>query len=504
MELAIPLISPAVQIIGDNLKINSVIGEKRLKTSSNSAFHRRSGTLISLVLGESNYVKSVSSLWRYGIAFTFKQWKRLDPCGLVPAWFELSIQFLNGVSFLPVCSTLLASNVSLDVFQSREFGIIGASLFDSDVGHLSVYTDGSLSDLGTVDMKAGAAVFVEDIGMGLSVGVSGLMSSTLTELKAIALALECILSSYSIDLFLDSQAALDACKLEIELVCPDFRNRCWIKRHHIVNIICCKNLKVNWCKVKGHLEVSDNKWADKLAKTAALSGWHLPHSVNKHYLRGGGAAISAGFRTYFMKALHHWLPVVVHKRLYNKHYPSVVCLFCGDVEVSDHAFFCLFDANGHARLLNTHAAVWGVHSDLAHSSSGVLWLLSTCVSNVSVSTALCKSFVFKDWFHESVSVFKDSRKASQNIVAFVHEFSLTFWEDIWLVCAKHHTFIEKNGLIPCNGSAPVPISGLSLRLSSGMTWLMGVAKIIGVGFGFCKSCLFFSGIGGEVSVHIDA
>ncbi|KAG9296386.1 hypothetical protein G9A89_014978 [Geosiphon pyriformis] len=187
---------------------------------------------------------------------------------------------------------------------------------------------------------------------------------------------------------------------------------------------------------------------------------------------------TAGLWTYFMKALHHWLPVAMHKQFYDKRYPSV--------------------------LLDAYAAVWSVHSGLAHFSLGVLQLLSTCVFNVLVSTALYKDFVFKDWFCESVSVFKDSRIASQNIVTFVRKFSLAFWKDIWLVCTKHCTFMEKNGLIPCDRSTPVLISGLSLRLSSGMTQLLGIAEAIGVGFGFRKSCLFFSGIGGEVSVHIGA
>ncbi|KAG9304903.1 hypothetical protein G9A89_010765 [Geosiphon pyriformis] len=423
---------------------------------------------------------------------TFKWWKWLDPCGLVPVWFELSVRFLGGVSSLSVCSTLLADRGSSDVLRSHEFDIIGTGLFNSNVGHLSVYTDGSLSDLGTVDMKAGAAVFFEDISMGLGVGVSGLMFSTLTELQAIALALECISSSRSVDLFLDR-----------------------------------------------HSGVLGNEQADKLARAAALFGWHLPHSVNEHYLRGGGAAISvhcahweiscgmgvvadslhtdidwfrsslvwhpdshmaagfiskwtAGFQTYFMKALHHWLPVAIRKRLYDKRYPSVMCLFCGDVEVSDHVFSCSFDANSRAQLLDAHAAVWGVQSGLAHSSSDVSQLMSTCV------------FDILDWFHESVFVFKDSRIADQNIVAFVCEFSLAFWEDIWLVRAKHRAFMEKNGLILCDGSVPVSISRLSLELSSGVTRLLGVAKAIGVGFGFHKSSLFFSGIGGEVSVYIGA
>ncbi|KAG9303193.1 hypothetical protein G9A89_000728 [Geosiphon pyriformis] len=279
--------------------------------SLTSAFRHRSGTPMSLVLGESNYVKSVSSLQHYGIAFvdqlwnrngtvfewkTFKWWKRLDPYGLVPVWFELSVRFLGGVSSLPVCSMFLADCGSSDVLRSHEFGVIGASLFNSNVGHFSVYTDGSLSNLGTVDIKAGAAVFFKDIGMGLGVGVSGLMFSILMELQTITLVLECVPSSRLVDLFSDSQAALNACRLEMELVRPDFRNWCWIECCHIVNVIHHKNLKVNWCKVKGHSGVLGNEQANKLARTAALSGWHLPYSVDERYLRGGGAAISSNSR----------------------------------------------------------------------------------------------------------------------------------------------------------------------------------------------------------------
>ncbi|KAG9291835.1 hypothetical protein G9A89_012120 [Geosiphon pyriformis] len=224
---------------------------------------------------------------------------------------------------------------------------ISANLLCSDIGHFSVYMDGFLSSLELVDMKTGAA--------------------------AIALALECVPPSCSINLFSDSQAALDACKLELNLVYLDFRNWYWIKHYHIMNIIHHKNLNVNWCKVKGHLGVSGNKHADKLARAVALSSWNLLYFISKHYLRVGGAAISgnskhfvwnvfqsvycthweigsglwmvmdslcvdidwfrsllvwhpdsymavgftskwtAGFWTYFMKALHLWLPVVMHK-----------------------------------------------------------------------------------------------------------------------------------------------------------------------------------------------
>ncbi|KAG9305741.1 hypothetical protein G9A89_005139 [Geosiphon pyriformis] len=76
--------------------------------------------------------------------------------------------------------------------------------------------------------------------------------------------------------------------------------------------------------------------------------------------------MAAGFRTYFMKALHHQLPVAMYKRLYNRLYLSIVCLFCGEVEISNHVFSCFFDAIGHEHLMNTYAAVWEARSVTVH------------------------------------------------------------------------------------------------------------------------------------------
>ncbi|KAG9306832.1 hypothetical protein G9A89_005733 [Geosiphon pyriformis] len=486
-----------------NFLNNFLAGMVRIFSESNlslggsliNAFCHWSGTLMSSILGESTYFKC------------------------------LSVQFLGGASSLSVYFSSLDNDNFSNILHSCGFSAISANLLCSDVGHLSVYMNGSLSGLGSVNIKAGAAVFFEDIGMSLGMGVSGLMSFTLTELQAIALALKCVLSSHSINLFSNSQAALDACKSELDLVGLDFRYWCWIEYCHIVNVICSKNLNVNWYKIKGHLGVLGNKHANELARAVALSSWALPHSINECYFRsvyhthweisfgswvivdslyadidwfrfllvwhsnshmtaGFTSKWTAGFQTYFMKALHFWLSVAMHKWLYDKSYLSIVCLFYGNVKVSDHVFSCLFDAND------------------CCSFSVVLQLLLTCLFDILVNTALYKGFIFKNWFCESVSVFKDSKVVSQNIVAFLHEFNHLFWEDIWLVHAKHCVFIEKNKLIPCNGSVSISISGLLSVLSVSVIRLLGIAKTIGVGFSFHKSCLFFSGIGNKVSVHI--
>ncbi|KAG9304896.1 hypothetical protein G9A89_010758 [Geosiphon pyriformis] len=338
--------------------------------------------------------------------------------------------------------------------------------------------DGSLSGLRTVVMKAGAVIFFEDINSGLSVGVSGLVSSTLSELQAIALVLECVPSSCAVDLFLDSQVVLDACKLELLLAHPDFRNCCWIEHCYIANVVYHKNLTVNWIKVKSHLDILGNKRVDELTKNAVLSTWHLPHLVSECFLRAGDSMVSgnsrhfvrdsslvwhpdshlaAGFTsactvglwTYFMKSLYYRLPIAVYKCLYDKCYPSVVCLFCDDVEFLDHVFVCPFDAAGCAQLLN---------------------LLSSCFSDTTISITLYKGFVFDDWYCEFFLVFKNAK--------------------------------IRNRLILHNGSIPALVSGLPMVLSAGVIRLLGVVEAFGIGFSFYKPCLFFSGIGDFVSIRI--
>ncbi|KAG9296176.1 hypothetical protein G9A89_014768 [Geosiphon pyriformis] len=287
------------------------------------AFRFQKEIPMSIVLGKPAFYKCVSSLRRYGIAFveqfrnrtgsafewrTFKRWKRLDPRGPVPDWFNVAVHFLSGFRSFPVRSLSLLNVASSDILKSCEFDVVCNHLLEVDSDCLSLFTDGSLCGLGTLGMKAGATAFFGDIDLGLDVEVSGLVSSTMVELQAIALALKCVPPSRSVNLFSNSQAALDACKSELMLGRPDFRNRCWVKHRHISNIICRKNLDVNWIKVRGHSGVLGNEHADTLARAAVSFGVHLLYRIDEHFLRAGGAMVSGNSRHFVCGvfcSIHH-------------------------------------------------------------------------------------------------------------------------------------------------------------------------------------------------------
>ncbi|KAG9299402.1 hypothetical protein G9A89_014051 [Geosiphon pyriformis] len=505
-------------------------------------FWFRGGVLMSMVLGESRFFRFLSSLWQYSIAFVDQlcdrhSAKKLDPHGSVPEWFKHSILFLDDVGFSYTQPLVLDNNGPLNILEFSKYVLVHDRLLATGANSLSVYTDGSLSNLGTVGCRAGVAVFFKNIDMSLGINVLGLMLSTLVELQAIALALECVPSSSFVHLFSDSQSALDACRSELSLVCPNFCNQYWVKCRYIVNLIHSKELRVSFYKIKSHSGVLGNKRADEITGAASFSKWYLSPCLSKHFLAaddsvvsgnarhfihdiyysvchahwkiGSGSKVlvgslfsevhwlhsslvwhpdlymatdftsrpSASVHTYFIKALHHQLPVAIQKHLYNRHYLSVLCLYCG---------------------------VWKVLSGSSLSSSDILHLLLSCISDSSMSMALFKSFVFNGWFCEAVCVFCDPKIAVLEIVKFVRSLGLTFRKDVWSVRAKHHAYMEKNRLISLDGSAVISVHGLASRFSVRVVKLLGITDALGVHFGFCKSCLFFSGVGDSVSVYIDA
>ncbi|KAG9303821.1 hypothetical protein G9A89_018718 [Geosiphon pyriformis] len=494
-----------------------------------NSFRFHGGVPMSVVLGELRF---------YGIAFVdqlcavfdwyaFKHWKKLDLCGPVLEWFKLSTAFLNNVALSSTQSLAVCSDDFLDIFGSCDFVFVCDQLSQIDAGILSVYMDGSLKNLGTASCRAGAATFFKDIGLGLGVGVLGLMSFTLAKLQAIALVLKCVPLSSSVHFFSNNQSALDACKSEMGL-----------------------NLRVSWHKVKDYSGILGNEHTNMIADATSLSGWHLSPYLDEHFIVADYGIVSGNSRhfvhdiyhsichacwevgsglrflegsllsnidwvhsllvwhpnlhmatgftslslanacMYFIKALHHCLPIAVQKCHYSKLYPSVLCLYCGDMEILDHVFSCRIDKSAHS--------LFG----LAYLFSCVLQLLLFCISDSFVSIALFKGFVFDGWFHKAVSIFHDLKITDMEVVKFVHSLSMAFRNNIWLVYTKYCAYIKKNGLIFIDGLVLISVSGLASGFSAGVLKLLGIADAFGIHFGFCKFCLFFSGISGLMSVYI--
>ncbi|KAG9286000.1 hypothetical protein G9A89_022676 [Geosiphon pyriformis] len=410
-----------------------------------------------------------------------------------------------------------------NIVSSQSFNFICSQLSLIVANTISVYTDGSLKSLDTFSCRADAGVFFEDIGLELGVSVLGSMSSTLAEMQAIALALECVPSSGSIHLFSDSQPALDACKSELGLICPDFCNRCWVECRHICLPLC---LNKRFLLADGGVVSANSRhvvrdifyfincayWEigldSKFLPDSLLSDvdWYCFSFIwhpDSHMASGFTSKSSIDLCTYFMKALHHWLPVTVRKCLYDRRYSSMLYLHCSEMEVSDHVFVCEFDHDACCQILDSHVGSWSALSGLSVSSSGVLQLLSTCVSDVSVSMVLFKNFVFNGWYHEAIFFCSDPKIACLKIVKFVQSLGAAFRTEVWLVCVKYRAFMKKNGHIFLDGLVSVPIFVLSSMFSIGVVRLLGVAEAIGVHFGYCKQCAFFFGVGNSVVVHID-
>ncbi|KAG9306569.1 hypothetical protein G9A89_004766 [Geosiphon pyriformis] len=410
-------------------------------------FRFHSGVPMSAVLSESKFLRFLSSLWQHGIAF----------------WFKLSVVFLNSVSFSSALLSVLHGVGSLNILESSNFMFVCDHFSQTGTSSLSVYMDKSLSNLGTASCKAGTATYFEDIGLGLG---------------AIVLALKCVPLSSFVQLFLDSQSVLDACKSELS-----------------------------------HSGVSENECVDALAGTTFLSDWYLLPHLNEHFLIANGGIVSGNFR-HFVHDIYHsvchacwkvgsgskflagsllskvdwchsslvWHPDLnittgfTSKLLADACtyfmkallYPNVLCLYCGKVEVLDHVFSCKVDESAQCHLLESY-------------------LLLSCISDFSVFTALHKGFVFDSWFRETVSVFHNLKIISSEIVKFVHSLGFAFRTGVWSIHTKHRAYMEKNGLISIDGSVVISVLGSVSRFSADVIKLLGIADAVGICFGFCKS-----------------
>ncbi|KAG9302580.1 hypothetical protein G9A89_007284 [Geosiphon pyriformis] len=241
------------------------------------SFKPGSGTMVMDILDEAVYYKTVKSLKKLGVVYIKqlldkKSNKCLDPKGLIPIWFKICAEYL----------VELDNAINLNR-NSRLISTMDAN-FDS------------LLDF--------------------------------TELAAMALALECMLKGRFCDVFTNNSAAISMCKDEIGNYRVDFRNKCWMERHRIANIVREKSLPLG------------NEIADHLANVATLSKigissanrarWEIKLAKKySHFNSGFTSAKTAGLCTYIMKALHGRLLMAEQKKLYNVGYSNMPCIKCG-------------------------------------------------------------------------------------------------------------------------------------------------------------------------------
>ncbi|KAG9302126.1 hypothetical protein G9A89_020560 [Geosiphon pyriformis] len=435
----------------------------------------------------------------------------------------VSSEFLKGQDYSFSGSIGSAEKLGLDILGSEEFSAVKDGVHDIWLGFFEVFMNGSLRNTGSAEVACGAAAYFLVLDKSIGVTVCGLLSSTMAELQAVALALECVPSSSTVVLRLDSQAAIDACVSEMSLVAPNFHNQCWLERRHIFNLVRNKDLSMSWVKVKGHSGIPGNVKADLAAGAASGSPFSLCADVREHFLVAEGVTVSeagpgcnvipdamigcinwvvmakvwhpdshmlAEFTshafsmlcTYVIKAVHRRLPVVVRKRLYDKCYPSVLCLFCGEMEFSDHAFTCVYESGVYGEILAEASAHWSALAG-GSSASAMLRVLSQCSIDVGLYTLVCKGFVLEEWYEEACSIFEDRKVATARIVDYVRFVVGLHRAKVWLARASHWVVMEKAGLVCDIGVVSGLPCSMSSVLSDGVVRLLSVDNSFAVSFG---------------------
>ncbi|KAG9294761.1 hypothetical protein G9A89_008240 [Geosiphon pyriformis] len=220
----------------------------------------------------------------------------------------------------------------------------------------------------------------------------------------------------------------------------------------------------------------------------------VPNSSSVHLFSDSQAVLDA--------SLHHRLLVAIQKCLYDRHYPSVVCLYYSNIELLDYVFSCAFNVAAQFQLFVDFVSTWRTVSGLFHVFSHVSQMLYNCLADLEFVASLCKGFVFVNWCQEATSCFNNSKVVFDKVVEFVCSLCLSFRNDIWLVHSKHCAYMKKHGLIFCNGLISVSVSSDMLVFLVRIVRLLGIDDAFDVSFGLHSSCQFFSGISNLVSVHV--
>ncbi|KAG9290548.1 hypothetical protein G9A89_020918 [Geosiphon pyriformis] len=445
-----------------------------------------------------------------GVCFkwnTFHRWKKLDSRGPVPVWFVLLVEFIKGSGLsnhvaLSYCSALTDF--------SCNFGYINECLLNSDLSFVIVYTDGSVKGLGLLGAHSGAIAYFLNVNVSIRVKMDGLLSSTLMELQVIALALECVPTSRSVNLFINSQTLLNLCESGGGVFSPDFHDKCWIKKEHI-----CHN------KVKDYSGIVGNEHANFYTDATVASKFFLSLVVPYHFLRIENRPVSRNARhvakklfntvhsvgweakcvgnfinvglcdcfdkaktfcvwhpdgkiksgytssalmtlwSYLMKVLYHHLLVAKRKRLYNLRYLSIACIQCELVEDSDHMFSCVHNANVRETLLFDAFMEWNMVLGIFANENAIANLLLEAGFFIDLFTVLIKGFVLKDWVADTVSCLGAGFGGGILVVNFIHHFAKSHKSAIWILVAKLRSYYKKHNLLLQDGFSFSLVSGLS-------------------------------------------
>ncbi|KAG9305285.1 hypothetical protein G9A89_007780 [Geosiphon pyriformis] len=501
---------------------------------------------MSLVLEKSVFFDSVCSLKHFGVAFsnqlydkkgrvmdwkTFCCWKRFNSKGPVLYWFMITSKFLNNKRSLE--SVMMSSLLPLPgscISDSKEFIDIWDSLYEVWSGGFEIYTDGSLKNAGSAGVMCGATAYFLALDMGIGVKVRGLLFSIMAELQAIVLALECVLSSCSLNVYLDSQAAIDACVSEM------FKSHSGVadnvkadtlagkavdslvflpvgvqkhflmaeglavsgNTHHFVRNVFRSVCRACWEAGPGHSIISrvlvgDVNWVS----TSRV--WH----PNLHMLTGFTSRKSAALHAYIMKAVHHRLPIAVHKRLYDKKYLGVLCLLCSEVELPDYAFSCAQDVDIWKVVLFKTSAFWAFSvGTYCLPLSAVSQVLDLCHSDVGLYSMICKGLVLREWCKEAMEVFDEKKRAVNFVVNLVGRLVKSHHSKVWLLRSEFRVHMKKAGLVGDDGVLSGLLCCADFVLSDSMVRFLGVLEFFAVSFGYHRSCLFFSGLNSSPHVNI--
>ncbi|KAG9297096.1 hypothetical protein G9A89_019377 [Geosiphon pyriformis] len=353
-----------------------------------NVFQAKNSIVILDVLSSESYLDVAKSLKKYSIVF-------LDPRGPVPIWFVSLVKFINGNRLL---NSVLLFPCSVLADFPCDFGYINEHLLNSGLGSVTIYTNSFIKNLGSLGACGGVTAYFLDVNTSVGVKVDELLSSTLVKLQTIVFVLECVPVSQSVNLFTDSQVSLNLYNSSNSMSDPNFYNKCWIKKERI-----CHN------KVKGHSGVVGNERAnfyadaavtfsvistglcDHFDKAKTFRVWHPDGKIKSGYT----STASVTFWSYFMKVLHHQLPVAKRKKMYNPNYSSIACIQCDLVEDSDHVFSCTCDVNVQKTLLSDAILKWNVLLGVSADGNAVADSLYETASSVNLFIVLAKDFVLK-------------------------------------------------------------------------------------------------------------